>query len=246
MSLRAPLSASPRSKMVCTEPLPKEGVPSTNPLSLSWMAPAPEYLIPDVKVIEEEGDYRVEFIDQNIPRVIVNRNFMPISEKADDEKFRKEKLESARNLMKAIDQRKKTIMKVTDSIVQYQKEFMDVGPHALRPLVLREIADEIGMHESTVSRVVHNKAIDTPHGVFELKMFFPTKIPCRNGDDVSSVVVKFRIRDIIQNEDRRKPLSDSKIHAFLQEDGYILARRTVAKYREELRLPMASQRRVVS
>ena len=179
-----------------------------------------------------------------MPRVFVNRNFMPVSKNVADEKFRKEKLESARNLLKAIDQRKMTIMKVTESIVQYQKGFLDIGPLGLRPLILRMIADEIGMHESTVSRVVHNKAIDTPRGVFELKMFFPTKIPCRNGEDVSSVVIKFKIRDIIQNENPKKPLSDSKIHGFLQDAGYVLARRTVAKYREELRFPIASQRKV--
>lgn len=212
---------------------------------LTWVPHEPEYLIPDVKVLEEDGAYRVEFVEQGMPRVFVNRNFMPVSENAADEKFRKEKLESARNLLKAIDQRKLTIMKVARSIVRHQQAFLESGPPGLRPLILREIADEVGVHESTVSRVVHNKAIETPRGVFELKTFFPTKIPRRNGEDVSSVVVKLKIRDIIDNEDPEKPLSDSKIHAFLEGDGYVLARRTVAKYREELRFPIASQRRVV-
>lgn len=211
---------------------------------LTWVRHEPEYLIPDVKVVEEGGAYRVELVDEGMPRVFVNKNFMPISENVNDEKFRKEKLESARNLLKAIDQRKITIMKVAESIVEYQKAFLEIGPPGLRPLILREIADEIGMHESTVSRVVHNKVIDTPRGVFEMKIFFSTKIPCRNGEDVSSVVVKLRIRDIIHNENPKKPLSDSKIHSFLQGDGYVLARRTVAKYREELRFPIARQRRV--
>ena len=117
---------------------------------------------------------------------------------------------------------------------------------SLRPLVLREIAEEIDMHESTVSRVVHNKSIDTPQGVFAMKYFFPSRIPCRNGADVSSVVVKLKIGDIIKNESPRRPLSDSKIHAVLQGHGYDLARRTVAKYREELQLPIASVRKDLS
>ena len=203
----------------------------------------PEYLIPDVKVIREAGSYLVEFVEAGMPRVRVNPDFMPISDNAADEHFRRANLESAKNLLKAIDQRKITILKVARSIVQYQEQFMESGVTALRPLVLREIADAIGMHESTVSRVVHNKAIDTPHGVFAMKFFFPTRIPCRNGEDVSSGVVKLRIRDIIQRENREKPLSDSKIHALLQGHGYDLARRTVAKYREELQFPIASQRR---
>ena len=102
------------------------------------------------------------------------------------------------------------------------------------------------MHESTVSRVVHNKAIDTPQGVFAMKYFFPSRIPCRNGADVSSVVVKLKIGDIIRNESPKRPLSDGKIHAVLQAHGYDLARRTVAKYREELQLPIASQRKDLS
>ena len=212
---------------------------------LTWVPYEPEYLMPDVKVVEDNGSYRVEMVEQGMPRVFVNRNFMPICENAAEEKFRKEKLESARNLMKAIDQRKKTIIKVAESIVRYQERFMEIGPTGLRPLILQEIASEIDMHESTVSRVVSNKAIDTPRGVFEMKVFFPTKIPCRNGEYVSSVVVKLRIRDIIHNENPEKPLSDSKILTCLQEDGYVLARRTVAKYREELRFSSASQRKVV-
>ncbi len=204
-----------------------------------------EYLIPDVRVSKADGNYQVEFIDEGMPRVRVNPEFSKVRENV-PESYRKEKLSSAKTLLKSIDQRKLTILKVATSIVQYQEEFMDRGMNALRPLVLREVAEEIEMHESTVSRVVHNKAIDTPQGVFAMKYFFPSRIPCRDGADVSSVVVKLKIGDIIKNESPRKPLSDSKIHALLQAEGYDLARRTVAKYREEMGLPIASIRKGLS
>jgi len=201
-----------------------------------------EYLIPDVRVSKADGNYQVEFIDEGMPRIRVNPEFSKVRKNV-PESYRKEKLSSAKNLLKSIDQRKLTILKVATSIVQYQEEFMDRGMSSLRPLVLREVAEEIDMHESTVSRVVHNKAIDTPQGVFAMKYFFPSRISCRNGADVSSIVVKLKIGDIIKNESPQKPMSDSKIHAVLQAHGYELARRTVAKYREELQLPIASVRK---
>ena len=204
-----------------------------------------EYLIPDVRVSKADGNYQVEFIDEGMPRLRVNPEFAKIRKDV-PENYRKEKLGNAKNLLKSIDQRKLTILKVATSIVHYQEQFMDSGMNALRPLVLREVAEEIDMHESTVSRVVHNKAIETPQGVFAMKYFFPSRIPFRNGADVSSVVVKLKIGDIIKNESPRKPLSDSKIHAVLQAHGYDLARRTVAKYREEMRLPIASMRKDLS
>ena len=204
-----------------------------------------EYLVPDVRVSKADGTYQVEFIDEGMPRVRVNPEFSKVRKNV-PESYRKERLGSAKTLLKSIDQRKLTILKVARSIVQYQEEFMDRGVISLRPLVLREIAEEIDMHESTVSRVVHNKSIDTPQGVFEMKYFFPSRIPCRNGADVSSVVVKLKIGDIIKNESPRRPLSDSKIHAVLQGHGYDLARRTVAKYRDELQLPIASVRKDLS
>ena len=201
------------------------------------------YLFPDVKVVKEDSTFRVEFIDEGMPRVRVNPKFASITKKNEHRVYRQEKLESAKNLLKSIDQRKMTILKVAKSIVNYQMEFMNRGALGLRPLVLREVADEIEMHESTVSRVVHNKAMVTPQGVLPMKYFFPTRIPCRNGEDVSSVVVKLKIGGIIRREDPKKPLSDAKIHSLLKANGYELARRTVAKYREELQLPNASQRK---
>jgi RNA polymerase sigma-54 factor len=134
---------------------------------------------------------------------------------------------------------------VTSSIVRFQQSFFDQGVKALRPLVLKDVANDIGMHESTVSRVVNNKYMHTPQGVFEMKYFFHSGISSSYGDSVSSVTIKQRIRKIIENEDPRKPLSDSKIVSILQKEGLMLARRTIAKYREELKIPTSNQRKVL-
>ena len=157
----------------------------------------------------------------------------------------KDKFRSALWLIKSVDQRQKTIHKVATSIIMFQREFLDDGIEHLRPLVLRDVANDIGMHESTVSRVVTNKYMHTPQGVFEMKYFFHSGIPSSYGERVSSVTIKQRIRTLVQNEDPQKPLSDSRIVAVLQEEGLILARRTIAKYREELRIPTSNRRKVV-
>ena len=149
----------------------------------------------------------------------------------------KDKFRSALWLIKSVEQRQKTIHKVANSIINFQRDFLDHGIEHLRPLVLRDVANDIGMHESTVSRVVTNKYMHTPQGVFEMKYFFHSGISSSYGESVSSVTIKQRIRKIIENEDPRKPLSDSKIVSILQREGLVLARRTIAKYREELKIP---------
>ena len=202
-----------------------------------------EYVSPDVRVVKEGGAYHAVFIDEGMPRIRVSPSFSTMVQDKQHKKYRQESLGRAKNFIRAIDQRKLTIMKVAESIVQYQQEFMERGDSALRPLILREIADEVGHHESTVSRVVNNKWIETPQGVLPLNHFFPTRIPRREGDDVSSAVVKSRIKELINNEKPGKRLSDAKIHASLSTDGYELARRTVTKYREALGIPVARLRR---
>ena len=157
----------------------------------------------------------------------------------------KDKFRSALWLIKSVEQRQKTIHKVANSIINFQRDFLDHGIEHLRPLVLRDVANDIGMHESTVSRVVTNKYMHTPQGVFELKYFFHSGISSSFGESVSSVTIKQRIRKIIENEDPRKPLSDSKIVSILQKEGLMLARRTIAKYREELKIPTSNQRKVL-
>ncbi len=157
----------------------------------------------------------------------------------------KDKFRSALWLIKSVEQRQKTIHKVANSIINFQRDFLDHGIEHLRPLVLRDVANDIGMHESTVSRVVTNKYMHTPQGVFEMKYFFHSGISSSYGESVSSVTIKQRIRKIIDNEDPRKPLSDSKIVSILQREGLVLARRTIAKYREELKIPTSNQRKVL-
>ena len=156
-----------------------------------------------------------------------------------------DRVRSAVWLIRSIHQRQTTIRKVTESIVRYQREFLDLGVQHLKPLILRDVADDIGMHESTVSRVVNQKYIHTPQGVFEMKYFFHCGINNAVGESISSIAVKQRIRKIIDSENRQRPLSDSRIGSALQAEGLNLARRTIAKYREELKIPTSSRRKVL-
>jgi RNA polymerase sigma-54 factor len=147
-------------------------------------------------------------------------------------------------LIRSIHQRQSTIMKVTESIIKHQKAFFEEGIHKLKPMVLKDVAEDIEMHESTVSRVTTNKYVHTPRGVFELKFFFNSSISCTDGQDLASEAVKARIRDIIEQEDPGSPLSDAKIADRLEEEDNIdIARRTVAKYREKMGILSSTKRK---
>jgi RNA polymerase sigma-54 factor len=212
-----------------------------------------QYVIPDVYVVKVEDQYVAVLNEDGLPQLRISPTYRRLLDKsagtteANDETraYVKDKFRSALWLIKSVDQRQKTIQKVANSIINFQREFLDHGIEYLRPLVLRDVANDIGMHESTVSRVVNNKYMHTPQGVFELKFFFHSGISSSYGDSVSSVTIKQRIRKIIENEDPRKPLSDSKIVSILQKEGLMLARRTIAKYREELKIPTSNQRKVL-
>jgi RNA polymerase sigma-54 factor len=212
-----------------------------------------QYVIPDVYVMKVEDQYVAALNEEGLPQLRISPTYRRLLDKnagtaqANDETraYVKDKFRSALWLIKSVDQRQKTIQKVANSIINFQREFLDHGIEYLRPLVLRDVANDIGMHESTVSRVVNNKYMHTPQGVFELKFFFHSGISSSYGDSVSSVTIKQRIRKIIENEDPRKPLSDSKIVSVLQKEGLMLARRTIAKYREELKIPTSNQRKVL-
>jgi RNA polymerase sigma-54 factor len=213
--------------------------------------PSPsQYVIPDVYVVKVEDQYVAALNEEGLPQLRISpvyRRLLDKSGEATEETraYVKEKFRSALWLIKSVDQRQKTIHKVATSIINFQKDFLDHGIEHLRPLVLRDVANDIGMHESTVSRVVNNKYMHTPQGVFEMKFFFHSGISSSYGESVSSVTIKQRIKKIIENEDPRKPLSDSKIVSILQNEGLILARRTIAKYREELRIPTSNQRKIL-
>jgi RNA polymerase sigma-54 factor len=210
-----------------------------------------QYVIPDVYVIKVEDQYVAVLNEDGLPQMRISPVYRRLLDKGaagnNDETraYVKDKFRSALWLIKSVEQRQKTIHKVANSIINFQREFLDHGIEYLRPLVLRDVANDIGMHESTVSRVVNNKYMHTPQGVFELKFFFHSGISSSYGDSVSSVTIKQRIRKIIENEDPRKPLSDSKIVSILQKEGLMLARRTIAKYREELKIPTSNQRKVL-
>jgi RNA polymerase sigma-54 factor len=152
-------------------------------------------------------------------------------------------MNSAIWLIKSIYQRERTIKKVIESIIKFQREFFDQGVDHLKPLILKDIAEDIEMHESTVSRVTTNKYVHTPHGIFELKYFFNSAISSVRGEDIASVSVKNKIQEILSNEDLKHPYSDQKIVVILKDNNITIARRTVAKYREELGILPSSRRR---
>jgi len=209
-----------------------------------------QYVIPDVYIVKVEDQYVAVLNEEGLPQLRISPTYRRLLDKGTENNdetraYVKDKFRSALWLIKSVEQRQKTIHKVATSIVNFQRDFLDHGIEHLRPLVLRDVANDIGMHESTVSRVVTNKYMHTPQGVFEMKYFFHSGISSSYGDAVSSVTIKQRIRKIIEAEDPKKPLSDSKIVSILQREGLMLARRTIAKYREELKIPTSNQRKVL-
>jgi RNA polymerase sigma-54 factor len=208
-----------------------------------------QYVIPDVYVIKVDDQYVAALNEDGLPQLRISPVYRRLLEKGSESPeetraYVKDKFRSALWLIKSVEQRQRTIHKVATSIINFQRDFLDHGIEFLRPLVLRDVANDINMHESTVSRVVTNKYMHTPQGVFEMKFFFHSGISSSYGDHVSSVTIKQRIRKIIEGEDPRKPMSDSKIVSILQREGLVLARRTIAKYREELKIPTSNQRKV--
>ena len=209
-----------------------------------------QYVIPDVYIVKTEDGYRAVLNEDGLPQLRISPVYRRLLDKGGENTeetraYVKDKFRAALWLLKSVDQRQKTILKVGTSIINFQRAFLDHGIEHLRPLVLRDVANDIGMHELTVSRVVNNKYVHTPQGVYELKFFFHSGISSSYGESVSSVTIKQRIRKIIEAEDPRRPLSDSKIMNILQKEGLVLARRTIAKYREELKIPTSNQRKII-
>ena len=204
------------------------------------------YIVPDVFVYKLGSDYTVVLNEEGIPRLRVNSLYRSLLRSSGDEarQYVEQKLRSALWLIKSVDQRQRTLRKVTQSIVKFQREFLDKGLPYLRPLSLRDVGEDISMHESTISRVTTNKYVETPQGLFELKFFFHSGIASGDGEMVSSVSVKKMIQDLLANEDAVKPLSDQEVAGILKGRGLTIARRTVAKYREELGILPSHQRRL--
>jgi RNA polymerase sigma-54 factor len=205
------------------------------------------YVVPDVLVKKVGDDYAIILNEDGMPRLRINSYYRSVigREQGDEaRRYVEDRLRSAVWLIKSIQQRQKTLYKVTNSIVQFQRGFLDKGLPYLRPLSLRDVAEDIRMHESTVSRVTTSKFVETPQGVFPLKFFFHSGIAKAQGDEVSSVSVKKMIEDLVAREDAAKPLSDQDITRLLRQQGLTIARRTVAKYREELGILPSHQRRL--
>ena len=205
-----------------------------------------DYVVPDIFVVKTENGYDVTLNDDGIPRLRISpyyKNLLKNSVKGETKEYLEEKHKSALWFLKSIDQRRQTILKVGKSIIKLQKEFLDHGFSYLKPMVLKDVAKDIEMHESTVSRITTNKYIDTPQGVFELKFFFHSGIKSYMGNNMSSIRVKNIIKEIIATEDEKKPLTDDEMVKTLTHKNIKIARRTITKYRKELNIPSASKRK---
>jgi RNA polymerase sigma-54 factor len=207
----------------------------------------PKYVVPDLVVERVEEKYVVFLNDRHLPRLRINPSYRDMlrsgAKKDKTREYIVGKLNSAKWLIQTIEQRRRTMIKVMKCIVEAQKEFFERGIAFLRPLTLQQVANQIGMHESTVSRVTNNKYVQTPRGVFELKFFFSSKLQTDDGEEMSAKSAKEIIGQLIDEEDKSDPLSDQKIADLLKDRGLRIARRTVAKYREQLRLLPARYRK---
>ena len=210
----------------------------------AFVSEEPHYVTPDVYVHENDGQYVVSSNDDGMPRLRISRALQRVRARGGTtKKYVDERLRSAEFLVQAILQRQQTILKVTRSIVKFQREFFEHGPQHLRPLILKEVAEDIGVHESTVSRVTANKYVHTPQGLLRLKYFFNASITREQGENLASEAVKTKIWKLIEAENPQDPLSDQKLVTLLRDDGVVIARRTVAKYREQLKVLSSSKRR---
>jgi RNA polymerase sigma-54 factor len=213
----------------------------------------PVYITPDIYVYKVAGEFHILLNEDGLPRLKINNIYKGVlsesrpaeGEGRDTKNYVQDKVRSALWLIKSIHQRQRTIYKVTESIIRYQGDFFESGVSSLKPLNLRDVADDIGMHESTVSRVTTNKYMHTPQGIFELKYFFNSSISRVDGDAVASESVKEEIRKLISAEDRSRPLSDQRIVEHLKVINIDIARRTVTKYREALNILSSTKRREV-
>jgi len=207
------------------------------------------YVVPDVYVRKIDGEYVIRLNDDDLPRLKLSSYYQELllnsdpSTPKDSKSYIAEKLKSAEWFIKSIHQRQRTIYRVMESILRFQEDFFERGPAYLKPLILRDVAEDIGMHESTISRVTSNKYTHTPQGIYELKFFFSTAIPREGGEALASESIKTRIRQMVQEEDKAKPLSDNAIAEKLADTNIKIARRTVAKYREQMKIPPVKHRR---
>ncbi|AWL12963.1 RNA polymerase sigma-54 factor [Saliniradius amylolyticus] len=206
----------------------------------------PEYVIPDVAVNKKNGRWVVELNPDSLPKLSVNQQYAAMSrnaKNASDSQFIKSHMQEAKWFIKSLESRNDTLLKVASCIVQHQQGFFEHGPEAMKPLVLNDVAEMVDMHESTISRVTTQKYMHTPRGIFELKYFFSSHVATETGGECSSTAIRALIKKLVAAENPAKPLSDSKIAQLLAEQGIVVARRTIAKYRESLLIPSSNQRK---
>ena len=203
------------------------------------------YVIPDVFVKKENGRWRVELNPDTAPRLRVNPTYAALAGRGreGDSAFLRDSLQEARWFIKSLQSRNETLLKVASKIVEHQRNFLDFGEEAMKPLVLRDIADAVSMHESTISRVTTQKYMHTPRGIYELKYFFSSHVDTDAGGECSSTAIRAIIKKLVDAENARKPLSDSKIADVLADQGIRVARRTIAKYRESLGIAPSNERK---
>lgn len=205
-----------------------------------------QYVTPDVYVYRHEGVWRVDLNPGSTPRLGINQQYAALIRRGDgsaDNTFLKNNLQEARWLLKSLQSRNDTLLRVSRAIVDRQRGFLEKGDEAMEAMVLHDIAELLDLHESTISRVTSNKYMHTPRGVFELKYFFSSHVGTADGGEASSTAIRAVIRRLVENEQQRKPLSDNKLATLLDEQGFRVARRTVAKYREAMAIPSSSERK---
>ena len=210
-----------------------------------------DYVVPDVIVTKHanSGKWKVELNPETAPKIRINSSYASLVKRADtssDNNFLRDNLQEARWFLKSLQSRNETLMKVATRIIEHQKGFLEYGDEAMKPLVLHDIAEAVSMHESTISRVTTQKYMYTPRGIFELKYFFSSHVSTKGGGECSSTAIRAIIKKLIAAENKRKPLSDSKITELLEEKGINVARRTIAKYRESLSIPPSNERKRLS
>ncbi|HHH47123.1 MAG TPA: RNA polymerase factor sigma-54 [Thiotrichales bacterium] len=204
------------------------------------------YVIPDVYVFKRDGRWHVELNPEATPKLRINAQYAGMIRRADssaDNNYLRTHLQEARWFIKSLQSRHETLLKVARCIVEYQQEFFEHGEEAMKPLVLRDVAEAVEMHESTISRVTTQKYMHTPRGIFEFKYFFSSHVSTADGGECSAIAIRAMIRKLIADEDPRKPLSDSRIAQLLSDRGIQVARRTIAKYREAMGIPPSNERR---
>jgi len=214
---------------------------------LRYNVPETRLIEPDVAIIKQGDEYMVVMNDEDMPQLRLNPTYKKMLSKEGNEKdvrtYVKERYKSAMQLIKNIEQRKQTILKVCNAIIGRQTEFLDFGIDYLKPMMIKEVAEEIGVHPSTVSRAVASKYAHTPQGVFELRYFFSESVNGPEGGATSLLILKRRVKKLIEEEDSSRPLTDEQITRILQSQGIQVTRRTVAKYREDMKIPSTHQRR---